>query len=478
LQPLVFNHDFPGTSDSVINMYEVPRWYTKTAYENFQKRLKDDRNLGGEDWVLGQHDKSNTDYTAMRGHLAERYDSDYIKTWRAFMAATSEKVPYGLGNYIGASGVLARMSGPKSTLMQLFCLASENTSVNSKAVLQAFQPVQLVAPPGCIRQLVSAAANPYVLELGKLSEALKAIGPNPSDALAAPAKAEQANAIASEGALTAGFQSDTTDRTDAVLKKSVSLLYDPIEDVTGALSGLGAGPVNQAAGKACSEINNLFRKYPFSYGSHEEASLDNINEVLNPQTGKLWALVHSEVMKPLLQQNGVRYDRTIGQTTNITQRFLDFINKASVMTQAMYRDASGTPNMSFTLQALPSPDIDFVTLTIDGTALTGEPKNSPQKTFPWPGPSQGVSLSARMAGSSGDFGIIPTATGLWSAWRALDKAVRVGDTVQWTPLQPSGDPLQVHNHPATVRFGLDPQSAQILRPQFFAGMSCPVPAAQ
>jgi type VI protein secretion system component VasK len=149
------------------------------------------------------------------------------------------------------------------------------------------------------------------------------------------------------------------------------------------------------------------------------------------------------------------------------------------MSQAIYHgDASGTANMTFTIQALPSQDVDHVSLSIDGSTLAGDPKNKPSQTFSWPGSAQSFALQARFGGSKSDFSIVNT-TGLWAAWHAVDRADRAtANMLQWTPITPGEGPIQVNGHALTVRFSLDPQSAQILRPQYFAGLSCPGKAVQ
>jgi hypothetical protein len=38
--------------------------------------------------------------------------------------------------------------------------------------------------------------------------------------------------------------------------------------------------------------------------------------------------------------------------------------------------------------------------------------------------------------------------------------------------------MKINGHPVTVKFSIDPQSAQVLRPQYFAGMGCPGKAVQ
>ena len=92
------------------------------------------------------------------------------------------------------------------------------------------------------------------------------------------------------------------------------------------------------------------------------------------------------------------------------------------------------PNMSFTIQALPSDNIDHVSLTVDGGNLSGDPKNKPYQTFAWPGTTQEFTLSVRTVGSTSDLSIT-NKTGLWAVWHAIERADRAaGNSLQWTPV--------------------------------------------
>jgi type VI secretion system protein ImpL len=476
LKSIVFNRDYPGTEDTVRNKFPVEPWFTKDAYINFQKKLQDNANLGGEQWVLGPLRQQNVDYNKIRTDLRDRYNTDYIKTWRDFLAATSEAVPY--GSYSRAANVLEKLGGPQSALMQLFCVASENTNVPNKDIAQSFQPVQLITPPGCVRQLVGSAANPYVAGLGNLSNAIKAIGPesNPNELAAGAAQGAVGNAMNAETALALGFHSDPTDPKETVMTKSASLLKDPITDVPSTLNGVAGAKTNAEAAKTCAAINPLFRKYPFNAASKEDATLQELNAAISPQSGQLWDFVKTG-LQAQVHQVGNDYVANPGATPAITSNYLAFLNHALHLSQALYHDASGNPSMSFILQALPSQDVDHVSLSIGGTTLSGDPKNSPRQTFPWPGSTQDVNLLARIGGSSSDFTIV-SATGLWAVWHALDRADRGANSLQWTPVVPGEGPMKINGHPVTVKFSIDPQSAQVLRPQYFAGMGCPGKAVQ
>lgn len=480
LKGISFNKDYPGTAETVQNVYYVDSWFTKPGYANFQKLLAGADPLASrEEWVLGPLTQRNFDKNQILQHLKLRYDQDYVETWRKFLSATHESVPY--GNYQHASQVLEKLGGPQSALMLLFCVVSENTNVQGPEVTQAFQPAHQVAPAGCLPKmdLIGQLANPYAAALGNLSIALKGIGPlnNPNEANAAAARGAVTNAESAENTLQLTFRPDQSDAKATVLSKSQSLLKDPIEHVPETLDGINGAALNGQAAGMCSAINPLFRKYPFNPASKDDATLQEVNDVLNPQSGKLWAFVTAS-LAPYVQKVGSDYVATTGQPAKITPSFLAFLNHASHLSQALYYDASGSPNLTFTMTAAPMPDVDHVSLSVDGATLSGAPKNGPTQTFTWPGTTQSATLLAKFGGATTDSSVI-NRTGLWAIWHVLERAEHAADnSVQWTIRTAEEGPVMINGHPATVKFKLDPQSAQILRPQYFGNLSCPGKAVQ
>ena len=481
LKPVVFNQDYPGTAETVQNTFKVDSWFTKPGYTNFQKLLSSADPLSSrEEWVLGPLTQHNYDKQQILAHLKVRFDQDFVDAWRKFLSATHESVPY--GNYVRAASVLEKLGGPQSALMLLFCVASENTNVSTPEVSQAFQPVHQVAPAGCLpqMQLIGPLVNPYASGLGNLSIALKGIGPisNPNEAAAANARSAVANAQSAENTLQLNFRPDPSDQHNTVLNKSQSLLRDPIDQVPPTLDGINGAALNGQAGGMCAAINPLFRKYPFNPSSKDDAALAEVNEVLNPQSGKLWAFVNSS-LAPFVQKVGTDYVATTGQSAKITPAFLAFLTRASRLSQALYHDQSGNPSLSFTMTALPAQDVDHVSLSVNGATLAGAPKDRPSQTFTWPGNGpQSASLQSRFGGATADSSVI-NRTGLWAIWHVLERAERAADnSIQWTIRTTEEGPLIINGHPITLKFSLDPQSAQILRPQFFGNLSCPGPAVQ
>jgi type VI protein secretion system component VasK len=151
------------------------------------------------------------------------------------------------------------------------------------------------------------------------------------------------------------------------------------------------------------------------------------------------------------------------------------------MSRAFYRgETAQSPNLSFSMQPLPAPDVDHVTLAIDGQTLSADVRSSAKpQLFTWPGSTQGVNLQVRF-GASPEFTIVQT-TGLWAVWHFLDTGERVPGgsalELEWVQKTSAG-PATINGHPAAVKFALDPQSAQVLRPQYFSGLGCVSKAVQ
>src|SRR6185437_227878 len=79
---------------------------------------------------------------------SNRYNQEFAKTWQAYPNATSV---VGYASVPDAANKLQQMISPKTPLLEVFCVASDNTAANKQLPPQAFQPVQFVTPPGCFR---------------------------------------------------------------------------------------------------------------------------------------------------------------------------------------------------------------------------------------------------------------------------------------------------------------------------------------
>jgi type VI protein secretion system component VasK len=132
------------------------------------------------------------------------------------------------------------------------------------------------------------------------------------------------------------------------------------------------------------------------------------------------------------------------------------------------------------MQPLPSPDVQHVTLTIDGQTLSAALNSGPKtQAFTWPGSAPGVLLAVSFGGP--DMQIAQT-TGPWALWHFLDTGDRLQSSgsqleVQWV-YRTSAGVTTIAGHPAAVKFMLDSQSVQVFRPQYFSGFTCSSKALQ
>jgi len=472
---IVFNTDYPGSAETVINKYRVDPEFTKNGYSAFQKELEDPaRFLSGEEWVLGERINAAQDRQQLKQELAQHYDQDFAKTWQAYLNATSLA---GYQSVPDAANKLGKMSSPPFPLLEVLCVASENTAAN-KDVSQAFQPVQFVTPPGCSQKLVAPSNNAYMQSLIALSSALEAAAnADPNNVSAANNSATQAENTVSTLAL--NFTPDPADPKSSVISKATQILKEPIVRVPFLLKGAGAGPVNATAAGMCNAMNRMFAKYPFNPKAVTDTTLEELNGFLKPQEGQLWQFVNNS-LKQSVVLSGSEYAATPGQQLAVTPAFLRFLNHAKHLSDALYKNGAQA-NLTFSMQPLPAPDVNHVTLTIDGQTLSTDLQSARPQTFTWPGSTQNARLLVRF-GSGGLDTQIDDRSGLWAIWHLLDTAERWEPTgnqyqMEWVQKTSAG-PEIINGHPAAVKFSLDPQGSQVFAPHYFSGMSCPSKAVQ
>jgi type VI protein secretion system component VasK len=227
-------------------------------------------------------------------------------------------------------------------------------------------------------------------------------------------------------------------------------------------------------------MSPILAKYPFNSTSTVDATIDEFNSLLNPQSGQLWQFVNGP-LKPFVLLAGTDYvANPAQQKPAVTPQYLRFLNRARHLADAVYH-AGAAPSLSFTITPVATPDLDHITLTIDGTTLSADPKQGTAKTFTWPGTAQNAILLVRYGGSPTDSGIAQK-TGLWAVWRLLDTAKKVSQSgsqyqLQWAP-ETSAGPVTVNGHPLVISFSLDAQGSQIFSRGYFGDVKCLSKAVQ
>ena len=458
---IIFNDDYPGTESTVVNRYEVDPEFTKAGFTAFQELLKrPEKYFSGEDWVLGPKSAEILDKNKVLLELQRLYQNDFTKKWQAYLQATTVRHPATIQDAVVK---LDQLSGARSALLLVLCVASENTSVPSKEISDIFQPVQVVTPPGCLQGGVSGAAAPYMTKLVNLHETLKSLEPGKLDTYSAAIHAAtDTDSTVKELAFT--FKGQTDDVVTKMLKAPIYYVAQPESPEVADL--------NNAAAGMCQAISPLLQKYPFNPGASQDASMAELDDFLRKPDGSFWKqLVHSPAMTPFVSEFGDSFRAKSTTGKQARPQFIAFLNKVSGMAHVLYGPNSQVAGFKFTMMPVPSAEVvEHVTLTINGQIQSTDARGTPTKEFEWPGKMDGVDLKVRFAGGS-EFNIAQTA-GLWGLWRFMDSGTEIKpNEFEWKILS-NREPMKTpQGIPVVVHLMIDPSKAPVLRPHFF-NLSC------
>lgn len=461
---IVFNDDYPKTDAYVVNRYPVPPAFTKTGYATFQSLLKQsEKYFHGESWVLGDKGVEGLDTVKLISDLQNLYRDDFIKTWTAYLTATTVRRP---GSTPDAIGKLDQLAGNRSPLLLALCVAGENTAVDNKDIQAAFQPVQAITPGECKQTLIGTTADGYLKKLLALQESLKGIQTQTPDT-AKPAQSAALDAEEAVKNIALGFHGSSD-----VLVKNLLLapIYSPRTPVDSA--------PNDIAASMCAGIQPMLRKYPFAPNATEEATMDEVDKFLKKPDGLLWSALSSDKLKPYFVQLGDSVTASSSATTKLRPAFVTFLNRAIRLSRTLYsRDNGQTAGFSFTMKPVPSPDVEHISLMMYGHTLSTDLKNGATGEFSWPGGKEGADLKVRFEGGS-NFNF-PASSGLWGLWHFMELSTRVSSVEYEWVANISNRVITVgkENHPAAVHFTVDSGTAQVLQPRFFS-LTCESKALQ
>ncbi|HLW78583.1 MAG TPA: ImcF-related family protein, partial [Terriglobia bacterium] len=462
-----FNRDFPGSAEVVINHQDVAGAFTKGGWAFMQDAVKHpERFFSGEEWVLGSQMTANLPSTAdLEQQLGARYRTDFITTWRTFLAST---VVTHYANVPDASKKLTKLSGNPSPLLQVLCVASTNTSVDQADVAVIFQPAQFVTPAPCQEQLVSQGNKPYIDSLVALQSCLDTIGTAPPAGKdQAKAQCQQVSASAKTAARTVaqGFKVDPQGTNAAVQ----TIMLAPIATVDGAL--MPSGPAN--ASSLCASLGSLIQKSPFKPGATEQATLQDVEAIFQPSTGVLSSYYTQNLTSVLVQQNG-QYVASPQSPVKINPAFVNFFNRAMALQQSLY---TGTPpqlQFHYALAPHPAAGTPNFTLTLDGQTLKYTGGAGTPAAFVWPGATPGTRLSVNLGGSEISYGQYQGPMAVFQFF-ANSKWAKAGGvySVEWSVLGSDGQVATINGQPFIIHFDVDTKGADpIFRPGYFASLGC------
>jgi type VI secretion system protein ImpL len=476
-----FNEQYPGSAEVVINNLDVPGAFTKEGWTAMQENLaKTDKFFGGERWVLGDYAAAKPDAAKMEDELRNRYVTDYLTKWREFMN-NSKVVRF--GGLQDAAKKLNTLSGAQTPLMALFWVATQNTSVGSAKLTEAFDSVQkVVPPPATTVQYVWPTNQEYMGSLASLQTAVSQVAdaptgaaPDPNRALPVRQSADNARNIVKKMGYT--FKIDPETHLETVTTK---LLEAPLEYADALTKGIGAGEINAKARQFCSAFSGIASKFPFTPTAAAELTTQELNAMFRPQSGRLWAF-YAETLQSLLPKQGTQYVANPASGIQLTPAFVAFFNNAARFSEAMYPGGVSEPGLRYSLAPQQSDQIKEMRVTIDGQKIKGN--DSKQRV--WTGSaSHSVQINAKLSGGS-DFEF-QNREGPWALFRFFadaDRWSRSGDGyyLDWIVRQGrEGRPVMVGGKELTYRFMVDSGggAASIFQKDFLMGLRCVPQAAR
>jgi type VI secretion system protein ImpL len=475
-----FNEQYPGSAQVVINNIDVPGAFTKAGWTAMQENLaKADKFFSGERWVLGDYAATKPDAAKMEEELRNRYVADYLTKWREFMNNSKVVRFNGLQD---AAKKLNTLSGAQTPLMALFWVATQNTAVGSAKLTEAFDSVQkVVPPPAATVQYVWPTNQEYMGSLASLQTAVSQVAdtpagaaPDPNRALPVRQSADSVRNVVKKMGYT--FKIDPDAHLETVTTK---LLEAPIEYADALTKGMGAGEINAKARQFCGAFAGIAGKFPFNPTATAEVSVQELNAMFRPQSGRLWSF-YSEALQSFLPKQGAQYVATPAGGIQLTPAFVAFFNNAARFSEAMYPGGANDPNLRYSLAPQRSDQIKDMSVTIDGQ----KSKGTDSKQHVWTGSANhNVQINAKLSGGS-DFEF-QNREGTWALFRFFadaDRWSRSGDGyyLEWIVRQGrEGRPVMVGGKELTYRFMVDTGgAAPVFQKDFLIGMRCVSQAAR
>lgn len=476
--PVSLARRVPGALGYVSNPHEVPGAFTRGGFTFMQGAFRNvDRFFQGEPWVVGEQSGAPSDRARLVAELRARYAADYVRQWRQFIAAGAVQR---YANVRDAARRLGALAGNQSPLLAMLALASQHTGVADTSIANRFQAVHAVIAPNATDRLVSEGNAPYVNALVGLQASVDQAAsapPGQGETAAQQAAMKASDAKVAVTQLAQAFRIDPEAHVELAVQR---LLEAPIVYAEPLLRGFGAAEVNAAAGMFCSQGRALLAKYPFNSDATAQASAAEVNALLRPGSGSLWALTSGPLARAV-QRQGTQFVATPG-TVTLAPQFVAFLNRAAQFADAMYRDDSPDPRLSVTVQPLVDEVASVVSITVDGQTARSTRNSLERARLAW---SAVTAREARLgAAIGGAEAPILQYAGPWSlfqllqevdAWRASNDGYRV----EWALVArgagaaPGGGGVKV-----AAEVNLGGVSPTVFRKGLFAGTGCPASPAR
>jgi type VI secretion system protein ImpL len=505
---------------------EMSPAFTPAGWAFVQKASREG-NAGalGEPCVMGEaaglSGKRTQDQSIERA-IQRMYIRDYVAQWSKFLEGFSVSR---YASPMDAARKLEILAGHKSPLLALFAMTSSQTSFpsdptfieragkvipvfnkaekaadqvserlagagdedtdNPESIIQAFQPVHWVLPPGS-ETWVTERNGAYVESLAQLRQSMQDIarGNDPDPAVHQAASQNYEKALDAVRQIARGFRPVGVAGLDGVAQR---LLEEPIRNarmfIIHDMEKAAAGKVNGELRAFCGRFQGTVRKFPFR-SSGEDVTMEELATWFHPATGAVWKFQAQSLGEFVIKEGQQWKPKDPAGKPQVTQDMLAFLNRAQTITDAFFPAGSMQARFTYTLRPRLDSSLDNATLEIELDGQAHQWTSSLQKQFTWPPPPQAKDLGAVVRLKIGNL-TVPVASrgGLWGIFRVVmnDAEPRPASSrlVEWKNLR-GGDGRLEPIRPAPVRVEIVefPGGVDMFNPRFFEGLRCPTSAVQ
>lgn len=466
-----FNKKYPATLSLVSDPHLVRGAFTQSGFVFMQDAIAHpERYFKGETWVLGDQAGQSLDATSVGKEIGATYTIDYIREWHAFLTEARVGTCGGMKDAAARLNILA---GPASPILALFFTVSHNTAVADPQIKTIFQPAQALVDPGAVDRYIGAGNTNYVTALLTLSGAVSQVAQNPQAATdptaGAPIATASSAALLATGQTAQSFNVDPQTHTEARVRE---LMESPIKCAAGLAQGAGKGGANGGGAKICGAVGALLGKFPFAPGAATQATVDEVNGVLAPETGLIWTAYNAN-LKPLLMQQGAQYVPAPGAPLVVSPAFANYFTRLAHISAGLYPAGAKSPTFTFALHWVPSPGIQSGTFVVDGQRI---PTGSAMQQFTW---NAATAQHASVAYNSNENLQV---TGPWALFDVVNRGHPTksvtGLQLQY-PLEFSGVPQTLPDGTKlVVHFDLSGPGAEWLGPNGLSGLRCVAPVVK
>lgn len=419
-KPIRFNTMFEGSRATVINDLEIPGAFTKDGYAAVKATLDNTAQLlNREQWVMGEA-STTTDVTALEKELRSRYAAEYQQYWRRYLAAGSV---VRFSNPQDAATKLGQLSDPRSPLLQMIWLASQNTAVDTTSAIDStFQPVHAFLSPALTDRYIGDANAEYMTGLAELRSKFDQAALAQGDARTGAMNEALGQGLNVKTAITKAAANFSTARPAIPIGDDLRrLLQQPVTYAEAVVRVAPTADVNSGGAAFCAPFATLDRKFPFSSSATTDATIDEVSTALQRGSGALW---NNETAQNLLVRQGPTWRAKPGAQPEPSAQFVNFYNRATRVSEALYTESGDGPTIAFGLRPQFADGIDRIVVQIGSRRVEFTPSSPAEQVFVWNAQTQSARISARV--NSVDVDLAEPPNGPWALFRIMQEA-------QWEP---------------------------------------------